>query len=503
MDAAGPRLRAQVAALEKALAEARTPVAVVIESDGHTEVALSRVGRLGTLTRRTLELRPGEYTVVGSRRGYRDVRRRFTVGPGAATAADRRALRGGPLTAIRVEEGGRSRAVGPAEFPVPLGGAGSPVPVAGSGGPLAWLGLADGEVFVQPSPGASVLCNGARLSASHWLRDGDVLRLGPTRVEVSVRADGVRLVVDGPRGGEPDRAARRPRPAAARRATLAGGRAAPRAPSSRSATRPRRSEAVATAPAGASPPDDRPRGPAARRGRVGRPRVPGWPRSASRSSPSPTRWRSAAAGRSSASARASWRCPAAYTLVAEKEGYRRLEAPVEVTGEAGQVIAAGDAAPAGPPHRGHRRRRRGRGRGGRPDGGHDAARRVRGGGGGARGPGPRRRLRGVPGPRRDRGAGEGAASRRRPRAAADATPGAPAAAGAGRARRAQRAGGRPGRGGRCGSGRGAARAAARAGPFAPRAGHEGGPRRRGDGGRAARRPEARGDASASRRGWAR
>ena len=87
MEAPGPRLRAQVAALEAALAGARTPVAVVIESDGLTEVAVSRVGRLGTLKRRSLELRPGEYTVTGSRRGYRDVRRRFTVSPGAATPA--------------------------------------------------------------------------------------------------------------------------------------------------------------------------------------------------------------------------------------------------------------------------------------------------------------------------------------------------------------------------------------------------------------------------------
>jgi serine/threonine-protein kinase len=81
--APGPRLRAQVAALEKALADARTPVPVVIESDGHTEVAVTRVGPLGTLTRRTLELRPGEYTATGTRRGYRDVRRRFSVSPGA------------------------------------------------------------------------------------------------------------------------------------------------------------------------------------------------------------------------------------------------------------------------------------------------------------------------------------------------------------------------------------------------------------------------------------
>jgi serine/threonine protein kinase len=79
----GPRLVAQIAGLEKALADARATVEVVIESDGATDLVMSGVGRLGPLTRRTLELRPGSYTVVGSRRGYRDVRRQFTVVPGA------------------------------------------------------------------------------------------------------------------------------------------------------------------------------------------------------------------------------------------------------------------------------------------------------------------------------------------------------------------------------------------------------------------------------------
>ena len=79
---------------------------------------------------------------------------------------------------------------------MPLGGPGSAVPVAASAGPLAWLGLAEGEVFVQPAPGSAVLCNGVRLSASHWLRDGDALRLGPTRVEVRLRGDAVHLVVE-------------------------------------------------------------------------------------------------------------------------------------------------------------------------------------------------------------------------------------------------------------------------------------------------------------------
>ena len=94
VESPGPRHRAQLAALERALADARTTVAVQLESDGQTELVLSRVGRLGTLTRRTVELRPGTYTVVGSRRGYRDVRRQFTIAPGSPA----------PTVVVRCEE---------------------------------------------------------------------------------------------------------------------------------------------------------------------------------------------------------------------------------------------------------------------------------------------------------------------------------------------------------------------------------------------------------------
>jgi formylglycine-generating enzyme required for sulfatase activity len=62
--------------------------------------------------------------------------------------------------------------------------------------PLAWLGLGEGEVFVQPAPGAPVLCNGTRLAASHWLRDGDVLSVASTRLEATLRPDGVHLRVE-------------------------------------------------------------------------------------------------------------------------------------------------------------------------------------------------------------------------------------------------------------------------------------------------------------------
>ncbi len=57
------------------------PVAVTLLSDAQTEVLLSSVGKLGRFDNKTLELRPGEYTVVGSQNGCRDVRHHFVVRP--------------------------------------------------------------------------------------------------------------------------------------------------------------------------------------------------------------------------------------------------------------------------------------------------------------------------------------------------------------------------------------------------------------------------------------
>jgi hypothetical protein len=78
----GPRLETQIARLEALLKIASTPIAVVLESDAATEVMVYRVGRLGTFTRHELKLKPGTYTVVGSRPGYRDVRLQLVVTPG-------------------------------------------------------------------------------------------------------------------------------------------------------------------------------------------------------------------------------------------------------------------------------------------------------------------------------------------------------------------------------------------------------------------------------------
>lgn len=77
----GARLAVQISRLEQALAVAATPAPVWLRSDGFTEVTIFHVGRLGSFDSRQLELRPGAYTAVGTRDGYRDIRREFVVAP--------------------------------------------------------------------------------------------------------------------------------------------------------------------------------------------------------------------------------------------------------------------------------------------------------------------------------------------------------------------------------------------------------------------------------------
>ena len=78
----GPKLAAQIKKLEELVAVFRMPVNVLIESDNLTQVAVYKVGRLGRFEQQELKLRPGTYTVVGARDGYKDVRREIVVTPG-------------------------------------------------------------------------------------------------------------------------------------------------------------------------------------------------------------------------------------------------------------------------------------------------------------------------------------------------------------------------------------------------------------------------------------
>ena len=77
----GPKLRQQIERLEGQIQIASAPIQVTLISDNLTEVVVYRIGRLGRFERHELNLRPGTYTVVGSREGYRDVRRKLEVVP--------------------------------------------------------------------------------------------------------------------------------------------------------------------------------------------------------------------------------------------------------------------------------------------------------------------------------------------------------------------------------------------------------------------------------------
>jgi hypothetical protein len=90
----GPRLRGQLASLQQQVREAETPIRVALASDNLTEVQIYRIGKLGPFEQKDLELMPGRYTVVGTRAGFRDVRKELNLAPGSAP----------PTLVVRCEE---------------------------------------------------------------------------------------------------------------------------------------------------------------------------------------------------------------------------------------------------------------------------------------------------------------------------------------------------------------------------------------------------------------
>ncbi|HEY5101625.1 MAG TPA: protein kinase [Steroidobacteraceae bacterium] len=78
----GPVIRSQIARLQILLPEFDKLVQLAVISDDATQIAIPSIGFRGTFSRRVIELKPGKYTVVGTRDGYREVRRDITVSPG-------------------------------------------------------------------------------------------------------------------------------------------------------------------------------------------------------------------------------------------------------------------------------------------------------------------------------------------------------------------------------------------------------------------------------------
>jgi len=76
------RLGSQLRELRARLDALEVKVPVEISSDGSTLVFVATVGELGVFAHREFELPPGQYTVIGRREGYRDVRRELAIMPG-------------------------------------------------------------------------------------------------------------------------------------------------------------------------------------------------------------------------------------------------------------------------------------------------------------------------------------------------------------------------------------------------------------------------------------
>lgn len=80
----GPEHARRLGELRRLVATYDRAVSGELISDGRTNVWIYKVGKLGAFQRRAVELRPGTYTVTGSREGFRDVRKQWVVQPGQA-----------------------------------------------------------------------------------------------------------------------------------------------------------------------------------------------------------------------------------------------------------------------------------------------------------------------------------------------------------------------------------------------------------------------------------
>ncbi len=74
--------RQMASRLAALLLEYDKTVRLSLTSDNVTEVEIPQIGSFGTFSRREIDLKPGTYTVIGTRAGYRDVRRDVTIEPG-------------------------------------------------------------------------------------------------------------------------------------------------------------------------------------------------------------------------------------------------------------------------------------------------------------------------------------------------------------------------------------------------------------------------------------
>jgi formylglycine-generating enzyme required for sulfatase activity len=98
-------------------------------------------------------------------------------------------------TGVLIRDALGSRRVERADFPLALGGRGCALPMDSSATePLAWLGLHDEGLFLQPTAPGALLHNGQPLQQSAWLHAGDVVTIGNSSLRMLIET-GVRTLI--------------------------------------------------------------------------------------------------------------------------------------------------------------------------------------------------------------------------------------------------------------------------------------------------------------------
>jgi len=81
-----PILKDKLATLSRLISVARIPIPIEITSDNRTDVTVYKIGNFGKIESKRLQLIPGKYTIVGKRRGFRNVRHELILLAGEPTA---------------------------------------------------------------------------------------------------------------------------------------------------------------------------------------------------------------------------------------------------------------------------------------------------------------------------------------------------------------------------------------------------------------------------------
>jgi formylglycine-generating enzyme required for sulfatase activity len=96
---------------------------------------------------------------------------------------------------LQIRDSLGTRRVERSDFPLAVGGRGCALPMDSTASEaLAWLGLHDEGLFLQPTTAGALLYNGAPLQQSAWLHTGDVVTLANSSLRLLIES-GVRTLV--------------------------------------------------------------------------------------------------------------------------------------------------------------------------------------------------------------------------------------------------------------------------------------------------------------------